>query len=742
MLTSHAHSPKVDGQQFHDLRKHLEDTAQRASHFSEAFGCSDWAELAGLWHDLGKYNLEFQKKLYGEKISVEHAGMGAAWAMESGGEAALPLAFVIAGHHAGLANLVDGASTGTSALMSRLKDNKTLLASVRDCIPEDILKKPLPQLPPFLVSQGDLTDARKRSEFWIRFLFSALVDADFLDTEAYYDPDKRDAARQVFSGISELLDRLELELHKKSEAAELTPVNQRRREILDACRSKSAMRRGFFSLTVPTGGGKTLSSMAFALRHAQTHGLRRVITVLPFTSIIEQNAQVYRNVLGVNNVIEHHSNLDREKSIKERGKEITQAHDLAAENWDAPIIVTTTVQFFESLFANKTSRCRKLHNIAQSIIILDEVQTLPPEFLITILDGLKELVAHYNCSVVLSTATPPALKRRANFTDGIVDVEEIIDDPGALARSLVRVKADWSRLAAGPLAWDQIAAEMTREPQALAIVHLRDDARKLAQLLPEEGRFHLSALMCPRHRSKVLAKVREALKNGQPCRLAATSLIEAGVDVSFPVVFRALAGLDSLAQAAGRCNREGELKHKLGRLIVFESEKKPKAGSVPYQGMEKTASMLNARDGELDLNDPAIFEEYFKRLYGTALSDRHGIQADRANLNFATVAEKFKLIDDYSTPIVVPYEGSEAPLKRLHSAGPNREIMRALQQYTVQIPPFAFRLLLQAGGAEELWAGAEIYRLTRTHETYYSEAFGLMIEDGKLLPDPEKLMSS
>lgn len=546
---------------WHPLRDHLEEVARMAAGFAGRFDAAEWARLAGLWHDLGKHRREFQEYLTGRRDrGGDHAVFGALLAKQraAGNELWIVLAFVIAGHHTGLANLKR--DEGPQALVTRLQvDDELLEACTRDATP-DLTAPELPPPPAWLdpaapEARADVSTYRRRVEMWTRFLFSSLVDADFLDTERFYRGDRRTGLPSG-STMPALARRLDEYVDNLAAKAEETPVNRVRAEVLSACRGAAELAPGLFSLSVPTGGGKTLAGMSFALRHASRHGLDRVIAVIPFTSIIEQNVGVYRRALGDDQVLEHHSNLDPEKE--------TRANRLASENWDAPVVVTTAVQFFESLFANRSSRCRKLHNVAGSVVLLDEAQTLPPGFLAPVLDVLRELVAHYGCSVVLSTATQPALSQRDTLPEGFRDMREIMPEPASLARRLVRFQVEWPALEAGPVEWPELAARLASHDQVLAIVHRRQDARDLVRLLPAENRYHLSAWMCAAHRKQVLERILRALKHGEVCRVVATQLIEAGVDVDFPWVYRAMAGLDSLGQAGGRCNREG--RQAAGRL--------------------------------------------------------------------------------------------------------------------------------------------------------------------------------
>ncbi|MEW6753801.1 MAG: CRISPR-associated endonuclease Cas3'' [Candidatus Latescibacterota bacterium] len=748
-----------DPQSWQLLVDHLRGVAALAGRFAAAFGSAVWGELAGLWHDLGKFRPEFQARLRGARIAAEHSGTGAALACAADPSAGAPLALAIAGHHAGLANLRSGEAGGNRPLRDRVRDNASLLGSLRPVIPPEIGTLPLPELPAFLHSAParpcDPQDLMRRREFWVRFLFSALVDADRLDAEAFDDP-RQAAQRGSQTSIAELRSRLdrfvEAKVSRLDPGAARSPVNRARAEVLAACRQAAEWPPGCFSLTVPTGGGKTLSAMAFALRHAEHHGLRRVFVVIPYTSIIEQNAAVYRDALGVRDVLEHHSNLDPERLRRDTDEETCRRADLASENWDAPVVVTTTVQFFESLFSHLPGRCRRLHNVAQSVILLDEVQALPPEFLVPVLDGLRQLVSSYGCSVVLATATPPALAVRETLPDGLPDVRPVIGDPASLGRRLRRVTYEWPSPAtaekpdeAGVLAaWESLAQELAGHPRVLAVVHRRDDARTLARLLSHQSGqevVHLSALMCPAHRSAVLERVREALAAGAGCRAVSTQLVEAGVDLDFPVVYRALGGLDSIVQAAGRCNREGRLPAP-GRVVVFQAPTRPPPGT-PRRALEATLVLLRqaAKEGGpdgIDVEDPAVFERYFRILYGAQTLDARHIQRERAQLNFETVGTSFQLIEDrFSRSVVVPWDEAEERLDALRHQGPNRSTLRALQPYTVSAHVSAFERLLQQGALEEVVAG--LWAIPSVCRHLYDAVFGLVVGDAPI--DPESLIA-
>ncbi|EGW53128.1 CRISPR-associated helicase/endonuclease Cas3 [Candidatus Endoriftia persephonae] len=544
---------------------HLEAVAQRAEAFAaQAFseGAAFWpvlAALMGRWHDLGKFSDDFQGYLRASATSggdshtgevrgkVDHTSAGAQHAMT-----VLPpplsalLAYPIAGHHAGL---LDGLATG-ACLKARLTKS---VPDWRHSAPDELLEAPAIGLPKILGTTRE--ELAFNLAFATRMLFSCLVDADFLATEAFMNPQQ---AAQRPSGQMDFtaLDR-HLADHMRQRFGDASGmVAEARAEVLAACIKAAEGQPGLYSLTVPTGGGKTLASLAFALRHAACNGLGRVIYAIPFTSIIEQNAETFREVFEAFDadldelILEHHSNFDPDRE--------TVRSRLASENWDAPLVVTTNVQLFESLFANRTSRCRKLHRIAGSVIILDEVQTLPVTLLEPCLKALRLLVEQYGCTVVLCTATQPAIEYRDEFKIGLPKATPIIADAPALYRRLKRVEVR----DAGTLDCAQLAERMMKSEQALAIVSTRKHAADLYSALKgmadTEGCFHLSAAMTPNHRSARLDTIRQCLKEGRPCRVVATQLIEAGVDVDFPVVWRSLAGLDSIAQAAGRCNREGK----------------------------------------------------------------------------------------------------------------------------------------------------------------------------------------
>ena len=728
----------------HDLADHLIGVATLAAGHAQKFGAEDWARLAGTWHDLGKYRPVFQDyirqksgfekqnaHIEGGAGRVSHSTAGALLACERFGTPGRVLAYLIASHHAGLYDWHSDFNSLEARLISEASQAE--------------LAEALAEAPPEILDHGDFSPNLRNLPggsagfaLWLRMLFSALVDADFLDTEAFMDEGKA-SARGVWPELATLRASFDVYMAQLAANAPDTPVNRLRARILAQCRAKATDTPGIFSLTVPTGGGKTLASMAFALDHALTHGQRRIIYVIPYTSIIEQTADVLRGIFG-EAVIEHHSNAESDP-----GRESLRSR-LACENWDAPIVVTTSVQFFESLFAARTSRCRKLHNIAGSVVVLDEAQLLPPEFLKPILGALNLLTRHYGVTVVLSTATQPALARQAYFDPqknitGLDEVRELmqggphVQTPDELYRDLrrvrVRLPADWQ----ARTAWEDLATELAAHPSVLAIVNTRRHAATLHALLPKDT-LHLSALMCGAHRADVIAAIKARLKAGVPTRVVSTQLVEAGVDLDFPVVYRALAGLDSIAQAAGRCNREGRLEG-LGEVVVFVPPD-PAPPGLLAKGEGACRTVLHAYTG--DPLDRALFERYFRQLYYQCELDQHGIDklltvdGQTLAVNFRSAAEHFRLIDDADqASVVVRYHGPNGQdttvddrLKQLRRDGTARWLLRALQRYTVNIRQRDAQRLLAQGDIEELLPGLFV----QVGDVLYHPVLGLCVDGG------------
>jgi CRISPR-associated endonuclease/helicase Cas3 len=713
--TLYAHT--LDGRppaEWEPLDVHAAQVARLARSFASAFGAGDWGDVLGRWHDLGKGSDDFQSYLFAthdpdaaENESapgrVDHSTFGAQHAVRtvSARHFAQLLAFCIAGHHGSMPDAFsDDELTRGSTLQARLKkDVPAARVSAEDQLAP---KLGLPFTP-------ERENAGFQIAFFTRMLFSALVDADRTATEGFCNPAQaaeRSAPKPPLADLGNVLCGFLRDLQQHSKP---TPVNRVRAKVLGDCGSAAELSPGFFSLTVPTGGGKTYASLAFALSHAEfhaTHGFRRVVVAIPFTSIIEQTADAYRKAirpLATRALIEHHSNVDPKKH--------TRNNELAAENWDAPLIVTTNVQLYESLFAAATTPCRKLHRLARSVIVLDEAQTIPVELLRPTVMALKELVAHYGCTVVLCTATQPALEwREREFELGLKNVRPIVRDIPLLFGKLKRVEV----IRLGKLSDVDLADRLAGEPAVLCVVNTRPHAAKLYDLLVDrcgnEGCYHLSTFMCAEHRRHKLAEIRRRLREHQPCRLISTQLIEAGVDVDFPAVYRAPAGFDSVAQAAGRCNREGLLLHDngrpaLGRVCLFDTE-------IPAPpGLQRAAAQCGAElAGRYpDPIAPDAVEGYFRLFYWSqqhqwdkpqvlaALAD--DFKSKDLQLRFRTAASRYQIIRDEQTPIVVPYNDDGRALRErlLRSGDVDFALLRNAQQYIVAIRDNLLTALVDSG---------------------------------------------
>lgn len=694
---SYAHSTdRADKADWQPLREHLLAVGEAAAKKGNRFGARELARVTGQLHDLGKYSAEFQRRLEGAPQRVDHSTAGAQVAMARFGALGYLLAYAVAGHHAGLPNGRDDGER--SSLATRLA------AEIPDLDP---LWHSEIYLPDGLSEPQGFTMRRDRQGFQlgflVRMLFSCLVDADFRDTEAFYARLAGGAvARPEPPALQDL--RGMLDQHLSGFTAD-SVVNRERAHILKEVRSKAGYAPGLFSLTVPTGGGKTLASLAFALDHAIAHGMDRVIYVIPFTSIVEQNAAVFRDALGEYGeaaVLEHHSAFD------DRGRPETSTLDKlrrAKEDWDVPVVVTTAVQFFESLFAARTSRCRKLHNIARSVVILDEAQTLPLKLLRPCVAAMDELALNYRATVVVCTATQPALEQHADpersFSGGLRDVRELAPDPQRLQGVFRRVRIR----PLGALEDGDLAAELLAAEQVLCIVNNRRHARALFEAIRHEpGAYHLTTAMCAAHRRQRLAAIREQLAAGGPCRLVATSLIEAGVDVDFPRVLRAEAGLDSIIQAAGRCNREGKRPIEESELRVFATANEDWA---PPKALEQfaqaTREVLRHHDDPSSLE---AIEHYFRHLYwqqGDRALDREDLlgRFERGGLDgmpFEFVEQRFRMIEDGQSTIIIPFDThARQALRDLEHSEHVGGIARRLQPYTVQVPRKGFEQLRAVG---------------------------------------------
>ncbi len=739
-MLHYAHSKEGSPpEEWHLLEDHLQDVAKRASDFSIPFGGQDWAHLAGLWHDLGKYSNEFQKMILeanGFECHLEakpgrpiHSEAGGHWAIQNFHENfARVFCWLIMGHHTGLADY-SSADSGAKALEPKMRKPERSSA-IWNKVPATIKDQPEPALPKRLQEGAD-------PSFFIRMLFSCLVDADFLDTEAFMDAGRKNLRNGEWSKLDDLLVFFDQHMDNMCRGASPLPVNKIRAEVLAQCRRAAEEKPTTFALTVPTGGGKTLASLAFALRHAKRWNKSRIIYVIPFTSIIEQTAEVFRNIPGFEKaVLEHHCNVSLDDESKE-----TRRSRLASENWDAPIVVTTSVQFFESLHACKTSRCRKLHNIANSVVIFDEAQCLPPDFLRPCIFAIRELQRHYGVTPVLCTATQPVLTKTESFDfkfkEGFDSVTEIISHPTSLFDRLKRVRvAVLNELR--PVSYEAIAEAIRSENKSvLCIVNKKDECRTLAQRLPEEQTIHLSTQMCAQHRIETFKAIRKRLNTDiEPLFVISTSLVEAGVDLDFPVVYRALAGLDSIAQAAGRCNREGKLPA-LGKTVIFVPENQPN-----YVQTAASLARSYLREDRIEhIFLPTTFKSYFGErffLLGEKVLDKKdilGLLGNNLEFRFRTAAQKFQLInDDGQLSLIVPV--GEAP--KLVDALLDwnaRSLFRQLQRYTISIPKKIMWQLLDEGHACELTEYPGTYFLT--NKGLYDDRFGFIPPDELDAYDPE-----
>lgn len=679
----YAHTPPPGSHEWHPLTDHLIAVAEQARSFADAFKAGDLAYWLGLWHDLGKCHPRFQAYLQAchanpgqPQQKIDHKAAGSSIAMRLLG----PLALIIQGHHGGLRSPTDfkiwfNAKAQDPAVAQAIQIARNMLADIEPSAP---------------LTLPATTDDPVTAELFIRMLFSALVDADFLDTERHRNPTRATQRRAPVS-LRVLWQRFE-EAQQQISGQREDRVGQARHAMYKSCLAAADQPPGLFRLAMPTGGGKTRSAMAFALRHALRHDMQRIIVAVPFISITEQTAAIYRSIFGTDNpdhpiVLEHHSGAVADH-VDDEEYDPTQAWQrLAAENWDAPVIVTTTVQLFESLFANQPSRCRKLHRLVRSVIILDEAQALPPRLLKPILDSIQQLCRHYGTTVVISTATQPAFESIPAFAS--LQATDIVPDAARWFDALKRVSYEWRT--EQPLSWQEVAEIVRQESQALVVVNTKRDAMALLDALESldvPDVLHLSTLLCGAHRREVIDRVRERLNAGQPCRLIATQVIEAGVDLDFPLVLRTMGPLDSIIQAAGRCNREGRMEH--GRLIVFQ----PADAGLPRGAYRAATDLTRAfvARGALDPDNPSDSRRYFQELFATLDLDRDGIQQARAKLQYSDVAQRFRMIDKDSEDVIVAYGDDQAQhnvrqiiaqIERQRSG--TRALLRQLQPYLVSI---------------------------------------------------------
>jgi len=697
-----AHGATDEHPEGQSIEAHLKGTGELAETFAAEFGAAANGKLCGLAHDIGKYSDEFQLRLRGGK-KVDHATAGAIECFKI--KAAFEAVCVI-GHHSGLPNVghKDADTTESQTFFGRkLRAEQGGIPDYRKnwnghiALPQDYFRPS---------GRGFAT------AFYIRMLYSCLVDADYIDTETFMNGD---AGRGNYEPLSALCDKLTAYISKWNNPTR--EIDILRQKILNSCIEKASAPRGIFSLTVPTGGGKTVASMAFALNHAAANSMKRIIYAIPYTSIIEQNAKVFRDILGQENVVEHHSQVSYE--LSENADELEYRSALATENWDAPVIVTTAVQFFESLYANRSSKCRKLHNIANSVIIFDEAQMIPSNNLRPCVAAIAELVRAYNATAVLCTATQPAIDEMLLEYSKKESVVELCPDVDGMFEKFRRTSFEKE----GRLTTDELVSRLESQQQVLCIVNTRKFAQEVYEALPSEGRFHLSTLMCPVHRKQKLDEIRERLKSGKTCRVVSTSLIEAGVDVDFPRVFREMAGLDSILQAAGRCNREGKRSAESSIVTVFESENKVnKLIAVNRDAAEETV-----RDWTQP-NTTSTIERYFKAYRdflrnddksGVITASEKGISG--CGLPFEWIAKEFKLIDQNTFAVYIPIGEGKELVSRLREGERSRGLYRRAGMYSVSVYQNQFDSLINAGAAEPFGEDAAFL----TDCSLYSDEKGL-----------------
>lgn len=661
-----AHSATEHNPEGQSLKEHLENVAHLSALFSQPFGGDKDGRLCGLYHDIGKYSSAFQHRLAGSKKLVDHSSAGAMLLYQKKN---VPVSMCIAGHHAGLAD-IGTRNDITDTYMARMNRVKTgdiedfsaWKTEISDDIPEGY---------------------SSASYYYIKMLFSALTDADWLDTEAYFNSTPLEIPVSEFSILKDKLDKY-ISPWWNAE----TDINRRRCRILQSAIEHGSDAPGLFTMTVPTGGGKTVSSMAFALNHAFIHKKTRIIYVIPYCSILEQTRTVFENIFGSDSIIAHYSGAEYTAPETEEGTQI-----FSAENWEAPIILTTAVQFFESLFSSRPSRNRKLHNIVNSVVIFDEAQMLPVPFLRPCISWISQLVSAFSCSVVLCTATQPALEPL--FHEFLPDerITELCPQPEQMYQDFRRV----TYCDDGKVSDEELASMIRNNHQALCIVNSRRQAQNLYRmLLGEPGVFHLSTMMTPHDRKKTIRIIRQLLKEGKPCRVISTSLIEAGVDVDFPVVYRSISGLDSIIQAGGRCNREGKRSSAESTVHVFRTE--AKAPRMLEQNITVTDSVI--KQYEL-IDSPEAIRKYFQKLLylvkGKEQLDEREILSCTEKLMFRTVDEKFRMIDGAEYSIYVPLEEGKMLTDELLNNGPNRRLMRKLGEFSVSVYRDFFLRLCESG---------------------------------------------
>ena len=665
----------IQDERVQSLTDHLDGTMRLAEGFGAGMGLGAEAGLLGAIHDEGKDTAAFQDYIHGRKHRrMDHSTAGAKSFFENGHIGWLQLigALCVAGHHAGIPDLgskVDCA--GTSTLNGRMKK----------CIPS------IRHSQRYLIDSTCLdvdhlnTFIEKRNTLDVmiltRMLFSCLVDADFLDTEAFMN--NQPVRKNEFSSLKEISAMFWSKLEEDGYFRPKNTLNEKRCEILHTCMRKGEGKQGLYSLTVPTGGGKTISSMAFAMKQAMKWHKERIIYVIPYLSIIEQTADVFRAFLGNHAVLESHSQVDYDSLVEEGSEEASRVAErmkLAAENWDAPVVITTNEQFFESLYANKTSRCRKLHNIANSVVILDEAQMMPVDFLKPCLHAIEQLVHYYGCTVVLCSATQPELGRYLQNSP-----IEIMENVGELFQFFKRVTFDID----GETDYAEIAKKLDECEQVLCIASTKKEAEKIFELLDGEA-MYLSTNVCPAHRREIIREMKTRLRDGKPCCVVSTSIISVGVDIDFPVVYLQYTGLDSLIQGAGRCNREGRQSLQKSRAHIFWTKESKK--SLFMRKEKQVTDMVRKKYNTKEMTEPSAIRTYFENWYQSNEGnlDYREIEKLAQSLSFAEIGKRFHLINDSTKSVFVPFDEKARNIKeQLMMGNRSRQLMRAAGAYMINV---------------------------------------------------------
>lgn len=768
-----AHSENQVGDR-HKLSEHLRCVSTLASQFAVGLPWQNESRLAGLLHDLGKYGDLFQARLQGHESGLDHWSTGALVACLN--YKAVAAALAIEGHHIGLQ------CAEPEAFRQRLnkvyKEGMSPLGHhirLSDADIERLLTRAkydgvVPAQPQSLIlpSRSNAWEYAIARMLDVRLLFSCLVDADYLDTEAHFNGDvggkcyrPNGLSLNAEKAVMTLESYMEKTIRQQQKSS--TDVAEIRANLWQAVTAASKYPTGLFSLTAPTGSGKTLAMLQYALSHALQNGLKRIVLAVPYLSIIEQTAREYRKVFSDESehfVLEHHSlaGVGVEKANPTQHDDNERQRRLYSENWDAPIIITTNVQVLESLFSNRSSACRKLHRLRNAVILFDEAQSLPQHLAVPTLAALSHLASDYNSSVVFATATQPAFgvldnAIRKHAVSGWQPKEIVLEHPEMFHR-LRRVEANWPEEDEA-FNWDELATILCNDTaaQVLCVLNLKRHAHALLKAMHgSEGLFHLSTNLCTAHRRSVLDDVRRCLEpaNRKPCRLISTQCIEAGVDLDFPLVYRAMAPLEAVAQAAGRCNREGKMNQqgKLGQIRIFEpaldtSERKRMFPNFAYfQATEVTVSLLREYGGKLDINDPKIFQIYYKRLYGLSRPDEQNLDLSNAIncLDFPDIANRYRLIDQDAIQIVVPWKPCIAKYKELReqaASGINAKWMREAQTLSVSVyrpkrDHPAWGCLIPArfrrGGDSDEW-----FLLEDPNEKFYHDTLGLQLPQNQLV---------